>query len=155
MGLVGNEAFAAMLQGEGAATAPAAPVGFDVMLVRILIRDPSRADSLRSALEQADVGAVPPPSYELENDSAARRIALQDALSDARAEAENVAAAMNMRVVRILRVSERFGYEVGWSVEPAMRQMYGNNPSNRPVAETDVRINVDFALAAIGRANTR
>jgi uncharacterized protein YggE len=148
MAFVGNEAYTAADEGEG--TPPSSPIqgGFDVRILEIVVRDPSRSEQLRSALEQAGVGAVPPPAYELANDSGPRRIALQDALSKARADAENVAAAMSMRVARIVRVSERTGQnDVGWNVEAAMRQAYGLNTSNRPVAATEVRINVDFALA--------
>jgi uncharacterized protein YggE len=148
MGLIGNEAYAPATEGDGTPSTPAAQTGFDLRVMEIVVRDPSRYEQLRSALEQAGVSVVPPPSYELANDSAARRIALQDALSKAHADAENIAAAMSMRVARILRVSERTGQnDVGWSVEAAMRQAYGLNTSNRPVAATEVRINVDFALA--------
>jgi uncharacterized protein YggE len=148
MGFIGNEAFTPPIEGEGPPSTPAPQRGFDLRIIEIVVRDPSRSEQLSSALEQAGVSSVPPPSYELANDSDARRSALQDALSKARADAENVAAAMNMRVARIVRVSERAGQsDMASNVEAAMRQAYGLNASNRSVAATEVRINVDFALA--------
>jgi hypothetical protein len=75
--------------------------------VEIRLGDATRAQGLQRNLESIDAATVAAPVYDLENDSAARRAARAAAIANARADAESYALALNMRIGRILRVTER------------------------------------------------
>jgi uncharacterized protein YggE len=112
----------------------------------VTIHDPSRAEPVRDALEQVDVDGTISVVYELDDDSQARRAATAAALAEARADAQDYADAMHMRVARIVRVSERMGQaEAGWTVLSSMMMAV------RGARDSDVRVDahvaVDFALA--------
>jgi uncharacterized protein YggE len=144
---VGNEAYEEVAEAASAQVAPA-PTGFDLRMIEITLRDPRRAEQLRAALEEAGIAVVPRPTFSLSDETLARRAAYSQALQRARSDADAVAAAMGMRVARVLRVSQRIGEgAVGWTVYAAIRQAYGLTDSGEPIAETQVRIDVDFALA--------
>jgi uncharacterized protein len=116
--------------------------------IEIRLRAPDRTAALQRALEQAGA-EVSPPAFMPADDAAARRAARAEALATARADAEAYAAELGMRVLRIVRVTERTGMD--W-----LSLMMGNEPPwmgrrNRTgavaEAETRVIVGVDFALA--------
>jgi uncharacterized protein YggE len=145
-GFVGNEAY----ENFAAAAPDIQRTSVASTLLEIRLRDPSRFDALRAALERAGAEDVPDPDYSLEDDIAARRAAKADALRNARAEAEAYARTLGMRVVRIIRVSERGNASFGDSegLQILYRQMMGAKSGRADDVETDVRISVDFALAS-------
>jgi uncharacterized protein YggE len=145
LGLLGNEAV-----GWTVATPDAPPTGkSESALLEIRVRDASRLEALRTAVEDAGAAQVVGPLSSLQDDSAARRAAKEDAVRKARAEAEDYARSLGMRVSRLLRVSERTGpaYADPAEAEAMMAAMFGFPTSPADDIETRLRIAVDFALA--------
>lgn len=132
-GLMGNE--------PGAITA--------IVTLQITIRDLGRMAAVRTALEANDV-TIAAPAYSLADDGPARNAARAQAMQKARAEADSYAAALNMRVVRIVRITERIGLE-GLNLIVTDTQAFSRMFSRmwRPAADVDtmVAVGVDFALA--------
>ncbi len=118
--------------------------------LRITIRDLGRLAAVRELLEANDL-MVAAPVYSLADDSAARSAARAQAMQKARAEAETYAASLNMRVGRIMRITERIGLE-GLNLLVTDSAAFGRlftrmwRPSSREV-ETMIAVGVDFALA--------
>jgi uncharacterized protein YggE len=141
-GMAGNEAMAGALgrQGEGERMAR--------KVLEIRVRDRAQIEPLRAALEAAGAADVADPVYSLADDSAARQAARDRGLARARAEAEAYARSLNMRVGRIVRLSDRPTVETA-SVD-MMRSMFqrlmGGMGGPDPMVETNVRVSVDFAL---------
>lgn len=122
--------------------------------VEITIRNVDRAHEVRAvAIQQSGVTILRSPAYALADDSVPRRQARAQALQKARADAEAYAVALNMRVVRVARVSERLGFDMfGMMIsEPrALANLYSpaalrNNGG--PDVQTMVTVGVDFVLA--------
>jgi uncharacterized protein YggE len=119
--------------------------------VAIRLRNPAAAPALHRRLAEIGNVTVEPTDYALDDDSEARRQARADAIRRARADAEAYAASMNMRVARILRVTERSGTDfmsmlLGTETE-LMRRMEGRlRPGEEGRIETVAMIGVDFAL---------
>lgn len=112
----------------------------------VTIRDPSRAATIARALEDAGADTVAPPRYQLADDSAAIRTAYADGLRRARTEADALAAASGMRVVRMIRMTDRSRVDgpFGWMVEgPLARPPSGVGTR----VATQVRLAVDYVLA--------
>jgi uncharacterized protein YggE len=122
--------------------------------VTIRLRSVAGVEPLRDRLGLIDGVSVGEAQYALDDDSAARRQARADAIRRARADADAYAATMNMRIVRVLRVTERGGFDL-------MSAMFGNESlfarqmegrmSGRGRSssriETVALVGVDFALA--------
>ncbi|HEY0114094.1 MAG TPA: SIMPL domain-containing protein [Allosphingosinicella sp.] len=120
--------------------------------VEIRLRDMARLDELTRALEAAGAQAIGRPSFTVRDDSAARRAARTSALARARADAEAYAASLNMRVARIVRVTERGGMDFMGLVMGAMSggsqlQIFERMERPGPEVPSLVMIGVDFALA--------
>jgi hypothetical protein len=119
--------------------------------VTITLRDVARMDSLRAALKAAGGELIGQPELSLGDDTGPRRAARAKALARARADADAYAAALNMRVVRIARVTERAGFDF-MSMMMAdmsggvsrMRNMFENRGAMVPSV---VFVGVDFVLA--------
>ncbi|HEX2762981.1 MAG TPA: SIMPL domain-containing protein [Allosphingosinicella sp.] len=142
MAFVGNEAIDA---GVAALSRPTEKTEFASFEIRV--RDVSRVDPIRSALEEAGADQVVGPFFALENDSAARRAARADAVRQARAEAEDYANALGMRVARILRVSERVSpYVSADASEAVLNAMYAVRGPTAQEIETRADLAVDFAI---------
>ena len=115
--------------------------------LRVRLRDLNRASALLDALLAAGANDVSGPVFELSDPAPARRLARQRAVEEARREAEDYAAALGMRVTRVLRVSER-GAGLGGDnniVVTGSRIM--PTPLEPGEVETEVQVWVDFALA--------
>jgi uncharacterized protein YggE len=120
--------------------------------VTFRIRDIDRVDPLNQALiaDGAQDGFVPEVAYSVGDDSGARRRARADAITIARADAEAYAAAMGMRVARIVRVSERSGMDLMslmFSNPVWAQQIEQLGQPQGPDISVRVIVGVDFALA--------
>lgn len=67
------------------------------------------------------------PQYSVANDAAARRVARAEAIAKTRADADAYAAALNMRVLRIARITERAGFDF---MSMMLGTMMGAGPNN-------------------------
>jgi uncharacterized protein YggE len=120
--------------------------------IDIRLRDASRAQDLQQRLQTLDGVTANGPTFELDDDSVARRGARAAAIANARADAESYAAATNMRVGRILRVTERTGLDfMGMALSESntiMRTVrrLEQGPRDGQV-DTFVVVGVDFVLA--------
>lgn len=120
--------------------------------VTFRVREIARVEALNQALanDGAEEGIVPEIAYTVSDDSAARRQARADAIAAARADAEAYAAAMNMRVARIVRVSERSGMDLMslmFSNPAWAQQIEQMGQPQGPDISVRVVVGVDFALA--------
>lgn len=75
--------------------------------VRIQLKDLARAPEIIDAMTGAGANDVRGPSFSLSNPAPAIREARRAAVAQALLEANTYAEAMNMRITRVLRVSER------------------------------------------------
>ncbi len=75
------------------------------------LRDLSKAPEIVSGLFEAGANSVEGPRFDIADPAPARREARRAAVAAARREAEDYASALNMRVARVLRVSERGGFD--------------------------------------------
>jgi uncharacterized protein YggE len=75
--------------------------------LEVELTDVATAGQLISSMFEAGANGIRGPSFGLRDPVPAQREAERRAIAAARAEAENYAAALGMRVVRVLRVSDR------------------------------------------------
>ena len=126
--------------------------------VTVRVRDVTKASELLTVLFEAGANDVNGPFFSIEDDSAAVAKARADAVSKAKAEADAYATAFGMRVVKVLRISERqrsATYEsivvTGSRIRPAGAPPPSPPPMSSPAVEVGemeqkVTIWVDFAL---------
>lgn len=126
--------------------------------VTVRVRDVTKASELLTVLFEAGANDVNGPFFSIEDDSAAVAKARDDAVSKAKAEADAYATAFGMRVVKVLRISERqrsATYEsivvTGSRIRPAGAPPPPPPPMSSPAVEVGemeqkVTIWVDFAL---------
>ena len=126
--------------------------------VTVRVRDVTKASELLTVLFEAGANDVNGPYFSIEDDSAAVTKARADAVSKAKAEADAYATAFGMRVVKVLRISERqrsATYEsivvTGSRIRPAGAPPPPPPPMSSPAVEVGemeqkVTIWVDFAL---------
>lgn len=136
---------------EGAAEAPP-PVFHAQSTVVVRLRNPAGAQELHNSIGGAESYVNRSPTYELTDAAPARRTARARAIAAARADAEAYAAALDMRIVRMLRVTERGGLDflsmLATESEASARVSWGNPPHVRgPEVETYAVVGVDFVLA--------
>jgi len=118
----------------------------------ITIRNVDRVEPVRDALAANDVESYMPPDYRLVENSAQRREARLQAMRKARADAESYAAGMNMRIVRVVRVTERLGLGgLGLIASEAdtVGNLFSRSWRRSPEVDTIVTVGVDFALAPL------
>lgn len=120
--------------------------------VTVRLREPTRAPALQATFGAAELWNPQQPLYELIDDSEARRTARTRAVAAARTDAESYAAALGMRIVRVLRVTERTGLDfLGMAVSESNRLMQGwrsfADAQAEGQVETYVLTGVDFVLA--------
>lgn len=77
--------------------------------VKVLTSELDKAGAMIAAAFEAGANSVSGPGFDVREETAesAIRIAERDALSSARAQADNIASALDMQVSRVLRVSDR------------------------------------------------
>jgi len=118
----------------------------------ITVRNVDRVPAIQAALMERGFFAVSGAAYALNDDSVPRRQARAQAVQKARADAEAYAASLNMRVVRVVRVTERLGLDLltlaGSEIELVTRIF---SPltfrANGGQVPTVVAVGVDYALA--------
>jgi uncharacterized protein YggE len=117
--------------------------------LQIRLRNLDNVPSLISRLFEAGANSVNGPRFSLADDRAARRAAERNAIEEARAEAENYAAAIGRRVGRLLRVSDRRTWTEPMTSDGIM--ITGSRIPATPIEpgeiETRAIVFVDFALA--------
>jgi uncharacterized protein len=111
--------------------------------VQITLREPGRYDRLREAIETVET-VVPAPVHGLRDPQRGKREARSDAIRRARAEAEDYAHSIGMRVGRLVRVNAR-DFSDQWVMAEMMRMV---SPDPRPPGsvETKIALSADFAL---------
>lgn len=117
----------------------------------VVIRNVGSVPAVMSGLNQQHISLIQGATYVLNDDSGPRRQARLQAIEKARANADAYAFALNMRVVRVLRVTERLGMDV-MALAASERSLGGalgftamrNNGAD--IATVAV-IGVDFVLA--------
>jgi uncharacterized protein YggE len=118
--------------------------------MEIVVRDLGRIEAVQAAFATEGMPPFAPTTYALNDASVPRRLARAQALRTARADAEAYAAALNMRVVRIVRVTERIGLDgLGLFISEAdsLARLFGPMGARGPEIPTMVAVGVDFALA--------
>lgn len=119
----------------------------------VTIRGADNIRRFRAAIPGTGAEIAGTPQLDLTDDSAIRRAARSKALASARADAEAYAASLNMRVARVLRISERTGGDLLGLISGALgagnrsqieRAFKGDAAGEVPVI---VFLGVDFALA--------
>lgn len=144
LGFIGNEFAGAMMAAEAAAQ----PKQSVRRSLEIRIRTPSNFPRVRDALEEAGANAVVEPTYALSDSRVARQGAKAQAVSNARADADSYARSLNMRVGRILRVSDRAGFNPydPSTLQDMFRKASGMGNGSSDEVVTTARVSVDFAL---------
>ena len=118
----------------------------------IVVRNIDRVPAIQSALMERGIFSASAVNYALNDDSGPRRQARMQALQKARADAESYAAALNMRVVRVVRVTERLGLELlgmAATENQIVSLMFGPNAARAYGSQvpTVAVVGVDYALA--------
>ncbi|HTU10728.1 MAG TPA: SIMPL domain-containing protein [Allosphingosinicella sp.] len=119
----------------------------------IVIRNVDRVPAIQTALSERGIYTLGGGAYALNDDSVPRRQARVQALQKARADAEAYAASLNMRVARIVRVTERLGLDLlglAATESQLVTQLFMSGMARSGAAEvpTVVAVGVDFALVA-------
>lgn len=116
--------------------------------LEVRLRNLAGAEPLIGRLFEAGANSVRGPSFSLADDRSARRAAERAAIVEARAEAQNYAAAVGKRVGRIVRIGDRRTF-----TNPASNEiivMRSSIPEPTPVQPGEVAtraaVYVDFAL---------
>jgi uncharacterized protein len=133
---------AAAGEGDAGVTANAA--------LSITFRDVSRLDAVRDMLIANGVELYTQPLYSLADDATQRREARHRALARARVDAEAHAASLNLRVVRVVRVTERIGLDVlGLTLSDtnAFSSLFARFGRLSRDVDIVAAVGVDFALA--------
>ncbi len=120
--------------------------------VEIMFRNVDRVPAIQAELAQRGFFSIQGPVYALADDNAPRRRARAQALQNARADAESYAAALDMRIVRVVRVTERLGLDLLGMMASESQAVFnlfsaaGMRPTG-PDVQTMVTVGVDYALA--------
>jgi uncharacterized protein YggE len=139
--------FAALVGPAASATGPArAPSRSETIAMQVIITDPAAMDRVMQALagqEQAQAG-TPVPG--LADEAAARRAAAKDAVGQARRDADDYAAALGMRVVRVIAASNAAG--LGDGLESLVQQFRDLDAKGKASDKVITRATavVDFAV---------
>lgn len=147
-----ERAAAAVEAAAGSASEPARPEPHSSasIMVTILVRNIDRVPALQHALRGGEDSYISEPTYSLTDSRRARQEARRQAIAAARADAEDYAAALGLRVVRIVRVTERVGTDVigmMMSDSTEMRRLLSMNEGQGGDITTAVALGMDFVLA--------
>ena len=122
-------------------------------VVTIRLHDIDRAPEVRAVLQATGSNAVSAPLYSLTDQRRARHQAQAQALAAARADAEALASQRNMRVARLVRVTERIGtdiFAIGFNNAALFRSGGARNagePGRQPEVPIVLLLGADYALA--------
>lgn len=133
---------------------PVAEPAYDVTTLTIELRDIDRVDAVRAALREAGADNISGPTYTIGDRGPARHRAQAQALAAARADAEAAAAQANLRIVRLVRITERVGadlFTIALNNEALFRGFRNmpapSEPQTQPEIPVLVLLGADFALA--------
>jgi hypothetical protein len=113
----------------------------------LVLRDLRKAPDIIDRLFTAGANEVQGPSFGLKDPKPAREQARRAAVAAAREEADAYADALGMRIARVLRVSQRGGFdteEAGTIVATGSR--IAATPIEPGEIETSVRVWIDYAM---------
>jgi uncharacterized protein len=150
MGMLESNSFDVIEQGSGSRYSYTASL-------TVRTRNVALAPRIEQVLSGASVLLVDGARYTLSDPVAARRAARADAIARARAQADDYAAGLNMRVARLVRISERSGPSFmemmmggisgGDAGMAALQREMVENPDSAEGVNTIAFLGVDFALA--------
>ncbi len=130
---------------------PPSPAAYGQAAVEITVRDVGRVAAVQRTLVERGIFSTGfgVPTYLLADSSAARRAARAQAMQKARSDAEGYAASLNMRVARIVRITERIGLDglsLFVSEAQSMTRLFVPQMFTGLEVTTMVAVGVDFAL---------
>lgn len=137
MGFVGNE------DAEGPAAAAAAAKSMATSSMMIRFTDMAKLAKARQALQSVTTVQMMPVNYGLNDDSSARRAAVDQALAKAKANAAIYAKAMNMRIDRVVTVTDTPPRFDGEGFIEMMAERGRTTPDG---VRTDVRVEIAVIL---------
>lgn len=115
--------------------------------LELRLRDLSKAPDIIDALFAAGANSVEGPKFSLADPKPAERLARHAAVAAAREEADTYAEALNMRVSRVLRVSERGGFNMD---DGEYIVVTGSRISRTPIEPgeltTRISVMIDYAM---------
>jgi|GEM_PF-1602905 len=120
--------------------------------IAIRLNEAARAAGLHARFSEMEDVTATNPTYDLADERPGRRAARAQAMQNARADAEAYAEALGMRIARVLRVTERVGFNaIGMllSESNTIVRTVEDLPSTITDAEVETYViaGVDFALA--------
>jgi uncharacterized protein YggE len=115
--------------------------------LELRLRDLTRAADIIDALFAAGANSVQGPKFSLADPVPAQRLARHAAVATAREEADTYAEALNMRVSRVLRVSERGGFEMeGGEYIVVTGSRIRRTPIEPGELATRITVMIDYAM---------
>lgn len=152
LGFITNEAFPADQDAdvpEGGAALTAAMARHRkaaTNMIEVQVSDMARLGAVRTVLEQQDGATALQPTLSLRDDSSARRNAIADAIAKAKQDADAYAAALGMRVDRIVRVYDQAAAVSQTQDFASMISLMDGGGDDQVV--TEVRLGLEVVLAA-------
>jgi uncharacterized protein YggE len=148
LGFVGNEAVTEMMESMGQVSPPPKrPVSASASL-EITISDLAFLPKLRDFIDRKDAVVMENPSYSLSDDRRARNAAINDAISKARLDADAYAAALGMRVDRVIGAKDQAAQSNFFfpDYEKMFERFGGQSEIKSGMVKTSARVIVEFAL---------
>jgi len=102
LGFIGNEAMSAIMQDAGKEALPAKRQVSAAASLKLTISDLSLLARLRDFIDQNDAVIMENPTFSLSDDRSARNAAIADGVRKARLDTDAYAAALGMRVGRVI-----------------------------------------------------
>lgn len=114
--------------------------------VQLHLRDLAAAPEIIDALFEAGANRVQGPMFGLTDPDAAQRAVRKAAIAEAAKEAQGYADALDMRVARVLRVSERGRFEVSDGSIVVTGNRVHPTPIEPGEIEVETKVWIDYAL---------
>lgn len=145
-GFIGNEAVADMLVNVPGAGAAAKPKSTASLQMRIDLAGLSVLPRLRDLLEREPNPVTLTPSYTLNDPRPARNAAIEDAVRNARADADAYAASLGMRVARVVAIRDQSTQPMFIPDYEEMMSRFTQTAGAAEEVQTNVRAIVEFAI---------
>lgn len=115
--------------------------------LELKLRDLSKAPDIIDGLFAAGANSVQGPKFSLADPAPAQRLARRAAVAAAREEADTYAEALNMRVSRVLRISERGGFDMdGGEYIVVTGSRIRRTPIEPGELTTRIKVMIDYAM---------
>ena len=115
--------------------------------LELRLRDLSKAPDIIDGLFAAGANSVQGPKFSLADPAPAQRLARRAAVAAAREEADTYAEALNMRVSRVLRISERGGFDMeGGEYIVVTGSRIRRTPIEPGELTTRITVMIDYAM---------